>query len=119
MKSRHGFVSNSSSSSFICDVCGTEICGMDICLEDWDFCECIEGHVMCQDHLIGNLDDVDDMYEIPVENCPVCQFKVISGDDMERYLLKISGLGTYKNVEKVIKEKFNSYNELDKFCSGE
>ena len=33
MKIRAGFVSNSSSSSFICDVCGDEVSGVDISLE--------------------------------------------------------------------------------------
>ena len=40
MKIRYGFVSNSSSSSFTCLVCGSTESGMDACASDFDFVEC-------------------------------------------------------------------------------
>jgi hypothetical protein len=43
MKIRSGFVSNSSSSSFVCDVCGENISGMDIGLSDAGMFECMNG----------------------------------------------------------------------------
>ena len=51
MKVRKGFVSNSSSSSFICDVCGNDYSGMDASLEDAMMYECSNGHTFCEDHL--------------------------------------------------------------------
>ena len=51
MKIRNGFVSNSSSSSFICDVCGHNESGYDISLEDCEMYECVHGHVFCEDHV--------------------------------------------------------------------
>lgn len=51
MKIRNGFVSNSSSSSFICDVCGNSECGYDISLEDCQMYECVHGHTFCEDHV--------------------------------------------------------------------
>lgn len=50
MKIRQGFVSNSSSSSFVCDVCGYEISGFDISLDEYDMWQCENGHIFCNDH---------------------------------------------------------------------
>lgn len=50
MKIRSGFVSNSSSSSFICNVCGTVESGMDMSASDFDMETCIQGHTFCLDH---------------------------------------------------------------------
>lgn len=47
MKIRSGFVSNSSSSSFTCDVCGRTESGYDIGLSEFEMMECENGHVFC------------------------------------------------------------------------
>ena len=52
MKIRNGFVSNSSSSSFICDVCGNEQSGMDLSLSECEMNECKNGHTFCDEHKI-------------------------------------------------------------------
>jgi len=59
MKIRNGFVSNSSSSSFICLECGNEYSGRDISICDSDMYECQQGHVFCKDHLDFTLDDLN------------------------------------------------------------
>jgi hypothetical protein len=53
MKKRSGFVSNSSSSSFTCDFCGETESGMDFGLDDAGMVECVNGHTLCEDHLLG------------------------------------------------------------------
>lgn len=53
MKIRNGFVSNSSSSSFICDVCGTVESGMDASPRDFDMEQCCNGHTFCNNHAEG------------------------------------------------------------------
>ncbi len=50
MKTRSGFVSNSSSTSFTCEVCSHTGSGMDAGLEDFGFIECAEEHIFCEDH---------------------------------------------------------------------
>ena len=53
MKIRYGFVSNSSSSSFTCDVCGETQSGMDMGRSEAGMVECREGHTFCDSHQIG------------------------------------------------------------------
>ena len=50
MKIRSSFVTNSSSSSYICEVCGGVESGYDMCLSDANMVECENGHVFCRGH---------------------------------------------------------------------
>lgn len=52
MKYRKDFVTNSSSSSYICEICGETESGYDICLHDVGMVECVNGHTFCKDHMI-------------------------------------------------------------------
>ena len=52
MKFRKDFVTNSSSSSYVCEICGEEVSGYDISLQDYEMCECENGHILCWEHLI-------------------------------------------------------------------
>lgn len=116
MKLRNGFVSNSSSSSFVCDVCGDAY-------EIWDsdsgiYCE--NSHGICECHI-----DVDEVQEfifqqkiedlrkdypdedeetlrefaledwwdgIPAKFCPRCNRSVIRMQDIGHYLVQKLGL---------------------------
>ena len=57
MKRRTGFVSNSSSSSFICDICGEEASGWDLDMEDAEMRQCANGHTFCTSHMMRTFDD--------------------------------------------------------------
>ena len=49
MKVRLGFVSNSSSSSFVCEITGNTESGYDMSLKDAGMSECVNGHVICEE----------------------------------------------------------------------
>lgn len=59
MKVRKGFVSNSSSSSFICEVCGNVEGGYDCSLADIEYVQCENGHIMCASHAVFTEEMVD------------------------------------------------------------
>lgn len=127
MKIRKGFVSNSSSSSFICDVSGHLECGFDMSIEDAQMYECENEHTFCEDYLITDgweeySEDIVDgyyiRYEVPSKFCPICQMKNIKKSDMIKFLLKKSNT-TISDIEKEIREKFDSYTNLIDYLKDE
>jgi len=116
MKMRQGFVSNSSSSSFVCQVCKHEECGYDLSLRDAGMVHCQNGHTFCTSHMTKPLeividklvqeelektplepeDDIDEVrrdikceirWAIPTQYCPICQLVHITEHQMLEYLL--------------------------------
>lgn len=132
MKIRHGFVSNSSSSSFICDVCGEDTSGYNISLEEAEMVQCKNGHFFCEHHILGEyeeivevLDDEDNpdydedwRWYFPIEHCPICQMQFFEDVIILKYMLKASNK-TRKDVEKDIKNSFKSFDALMTFIKGE
>ena len=58
MKTRRGFVSNSSTTSYTCEMCGETASGFDSAsIEDFGFFCCENGHELCLEHQL----DVDDL----------------------------------------------------------
>lgn len=52
MKFRKDFVTNSSSSSYVCEICGRSESGWDIGLSECEMMECVNGHVFCCDEAL-------------------------------------------------------------------
>jgi len=59
MKVRSGFVSNSSSSSFVCEVSGRIESGMDMSVDEADMFECQNGHVVSNQYRLGSAEEID------------------------------------------------------------
>lgn len=97
MKIRRGFVSNSSSSSFICDLTGHVESGMDYSLTDCVMVECVHGHTFeyvgypdveawvdssgdededeneyAKTECGGYVRNVECNYNMPASLCPIC-----------------------------------------------
>lgn len=52
MKFRKDFVTNSSSSSYVCEVCGRTESGFDLCLSDAEMMECVNSHTFCREEAL-------------------------------------------------------------------
>jgi hypothetical protein len=128
MKIRNGFVSNSSSSSFICEISGDIESGYDMSIDEAGMYECENGHIFNEDYALDNLDkyieneyekddDFDEYnlrYSLPKEFCPICQMKEIGKSDLEEYLIKLSGKSK-EELQKEIKLSFENYDDFKKY----
>lgn len=126
MKIRSGFVSNSSSSSFICDVCGENQSGYDMCISDAEMWQCVNGHTFCESHkLMVEVEvqtddeeyDEDDRYGAKVETCPICQFVALEETAALNYLIKSNGTTRTKLLAE-IKENFKTYKDFVEFLKA-
>lgn len=130
MKVRLGFVSNSSSSSYICDHCGEVFSGWDG-LSEFELVECPHGHVCCEHHLSNSITDgkvievylqknpthreydeediLGEMrYGFPSEFCPLCNLEEIGTHDLLAYYKLRYGMN-HDEVLDDIKSTFGTY----------
>lgn len=67
MKFRKDFVTNSSSSSYVCEICGRTESGWDIGLSECEMMECVNGHVFCCDEAL-EIPSKKEMIKMILEN---------------------------------------------------
>lgn len=120
MKVRNGFVSNSSTSSFICEVCGRTESGYDgdgCAAYDMTYCE--NEHTYCNDEasketgMAKNIYSHKDSNETHETNCPICLMEVFSESDLSAYLEKVTGVSreeAFAEVKKLNKRRKKLYN---------
>lgn len=122
MKIRNGFVSNSSSSSFVCSICGGEHAGFEVGPSDFDMVRCVEGHLfheycLSEDSkkLISKMKDKDEWEgEVPSTICPVCNLLAFDSEEVLKYIFKSRNV-SYNIAQDEIKEKFKTYSEFKEY----
>ena len=118
MKIRTCFVSNSSSSSCVCDICGRSETGWDMSARDAEMFTCVHGHTVCLEEAVMDFDEYieslqgkeeneteietsDLYYEAPEALCPICSMLEFSKADLARYLKKKTGISREEAFEVV------------------
>lgn len=115
MKIRMGFVSNSSSSSFICEVSGEMYSGYDANLENFDLVSCQNGHIFGSQYIKGTkeyIENEDDEEYLKLSCCPICTLQHIAPETTLNYLLYKYGL-KLKDIEKEIRNDFKTLIDLN------
>ena len=127
MKIRNGFVSNSSSSSFICEVCGDTFETWDEGISHFNLVMCMDyDHLFCEIHRVNPKLDGDDhetftMYEqendddrIDSVHCPICQMKEIPRSMIGEYAVKKLGTN-YDALKDEMRDIFATYDEFHNY----
>ena len=108
VKIRNSFVSNSSSSSFICEICNHTEAGWDSSpIEDFGFVRCVNDHTFCEEHLPEGA-EYSSAYEVPENVCPICNFEEPSYPELKRYFAKETNISedtVFQEVKKVNKRR--------------
>ena len=97
MKIRTGFVSNSSSSSFVCDLCGRTETGWDISLEEAEMIECVNGHVICVDEMVEDFPK-NELPSVEKQTKILLEYWEYDKDDDPRYYKLKSGNMTEEEI---------------------
>ena len=113
MKIRTGFVSNSSSSSFTCEICGLTESGYDQGPRDLGYYSCVREHVFCECHLVEvDLDAVkENVLNFIIERNAKNAANGYKSDKMtEEVVLKM------ENTEELISLFYNNYYGVPSIC---
>ena len=103
MKFRKDFVTNSSSSSYVCEICGRTESGFDLCLSDAEMMECVNSHTFCREEALKR-PSKKDLIKMILEN----EWNKDTWDST------LKGRRDYTEEELITMEEDDLF---DKFCS--
>jgi hypothetical protein len=116
MKIRNGFVSNSSTSSFLCNICNRLETEYEMAC-DANMYKCVHGHTFCFEHTLNRSEcdkDYRESGEVSKKNCPLCQMEEMEDKHIVEYFMKNLELSK-KDLIKMISTQFESYKEFIKY----
>lgn len=116
MKIRTNYVSNSSSSSYVCEVCGDIKSGYDSSFSDVGMAICTQGHVICEAHIQGDRYSVSAIYsevkrQLTAGYSEFAEFLETSWPTWEQDMTSVAGDESIDDVmpEEVDEDSFWSY----------
>ena len=120
MKKRLGFVSNSSSSSFICEICGHDESGWDMTLEDAKMYECKGGHTICEDHVEeGDVYSKESIIKILKANISYCKKRTSTCETRDKDYYVNNEKDAQKELDKVLTLDLKDLNHEDELWYDE
>lgn len=128
MKIRAGFVSNSSSSSFMCEICALEVETFEEePIYSQGMIQCENYHIFCFKHINSKFKIINNIPKtffyrgrrtepLKKEYCPICNLETTSEFNMMRYVYLLEKKNKKEIVEE-IKNKFKTHKELMDFLN--
>ena len=125
MKTRLGLISNSSTTSFTCIICGQVEAYSDCSsMADMGGIMCSRGHAMheaCLEMVKVKPDrtevDDDDGYHLHIDDCPICQLKILSLKNEVLFLRSKHSVSNQQTLDE-IKNTYGDYVSFVKSIKG-
>lgn len=117
MKFRKDFVTNSSSSSYICEICGNNESAWDASLSELGFRDCEHGHIYCESHAMNpTVDEFINNVKAYYNND-----KYMSEEDKANEISKVTEILSQYNgsltIDKISEDVFDFENNFDEQLS--